>query len=261
MQIAFSSMFFYEYPIEKIVEACELSEYDGIEFWIETPHYWLDKDIKKLEILKKYTKSVHCAVLDLNPCSINELIQEATLKTNLSGLEIARVMSSPYVIHAGKRSANREPVYEDYIANERYFRILSKIGKIKDVEILLENSEPKINYLCRDYEEVLKYAEKFGFGVTFDINHALKNGDAKKYTGSIEIIKNVHVSSFDVNGRHVAGRFSDSVTEILRLLKNSGYDGLITVELDDLGYGKMSFEEKIKELKREKEFLEKIFKG
>jgi len=254
-------MFFYEYPLEKIAEVCELSGYDGVEFWIETPHYWMDRDVKKLEVLKKYTKSVHCAVLDLNPCSVNEMIREVTLKTNLSGLEIARFMECHYIIHAGKRSASREPVTEDRIASERYFRVISKAGKIKGVEILLENSEPGVNYLCRNYEEVLENARKFYFGITFDVNHALRNGDAERYAESIEMIKNIHVSSYDVNGRHVGGRFSDGVSSILEFMKNAGYDGLITVELDDLGYGKMSFHDKLRELENEREFLEKIFRN
>ncbi len=253
-------MFFYEYTLEKIAEACEEAEYDGIEFWIETPHYWIDRDDRKLEAIKHLIKSVHCGVLDLNPCSINEMIREATLKTNLHGIDVAKIAKSPYTIHAGKRSALREPVEEDYMANERYFRIISKAGKLKGVEILLENSEARINYLCKSFEEVQRYARKFGFGITFDVNHALKNGDAEKYADSLHLIKNVHVSGSDENGKHVAGRFSEDVKRILEMLRDAGYDNLITVELDDLGYGRMSFNDKIEELKKEKEFLDSVFR-
>ena len=253
-------MFFYEYTLEKIAEACEEAEYDGIEFWIETPHYWIDRDDRKLEAIKHLIKSVHCGVLDLNPCSINEMIREATLKTNLHGIDVAKIAKSHYTIHAGKRSALREPVEEDYRENERYFRIVSKIGKLKGVNILIENSEAKINYLCRRFEDVLSYAREFGFGITFDINHALKNGDAEKYVNLADMIGNVHVSSSDENGKHVASRFSNDVKRILEMLRDAGYDNLITVELDDLGYGKMSFNDKIEELKKEKEFLDSVLR-
>ncbi len=254
-------MFFYEYTLERIAEACEESGYDGIEFWIETPHYWIDRDLKRLKPLKKWTKSVHCAVLDLNPCSVNEMIQEITLKTNLHGINVAKIVNRPFTVHAGKRSAVREPVEEDYIANRRYFRILSEFGKLKGVELLLENSEPKINYLYKSFDEVTECAEKFDFGITFDIHHALKNGDAERYTESLHLIKNIHVSGFDSKGRHVGARFNDDVRRILEMFREAGYDRLITVELDDLGYGIMSFEDKIEELKREREFLEEMFRA
>ena len=253
-------MFFYEYPVERIAEACEMSEYDGIEFWIETPHYWVDRSERKLNTVKEWVRSVHCAVLDLNPCSVNELVVDTTLRTNLRGINVAGIMKSPFTVHAGRRSALRVPVREDYEANERYFRILSRFAGVKEVVVLLENSEPKINNLCKSYEEVINWAEKFGFGITFDVNHALKNGDAGRYIESVERIKNIHVSGSDGKGRHIGSRFSKKAKKILEMLEDAGYDGLITVELDDLGYGRMDFQEKIEELKKEKEFLDGIFR-
>ncbi len=253
-------MFFYEYPVEEIARACEISDYDGIEFWIETPHYWIDRNEEKLNTVKRLIKSVHCAVLDLNPCSVNKHVVEVTLKTNLHGINVAEKVKSPFTVHAGRRSALREPVREDYETNERYFRVLSKFAMVKDVEILLENSEPKVNNLCRSHGEVMEWAEKFRFGITFDVNHALKNGDAEKYIESLEKIRNIHVSGSDGKGRHIGSRFSEKTRRILEMLAETGYDRTITVELDDLGYGKMNFQEKIEELKREKEFLDGIFR-
>lgn len=258
--ILFSSMFFYEYPLEEIARACELAEYDGMEFWIETPHYWIDKDFRKIESAREWIKSLHCAVLDLNPCSVNDGVAEVTLKTNLHTVSIASKLGVSVTVHAGKRSAAREPVKEDYEANERYFRILTRYARIKSVRLLLENNEPRINYLCRDFEEVVKCARRFGFGLTFDVNHALKNRDAEKYLQAVEIIENVHVSGYDERGRHVAARKSGKVREVLVELRNAGYEGMITVELDDLGYGYMDFGRKVDELRKEREFLEKIFK-
>ena len=253
-------MFFYEYPLSDIARACKLAEYDGMEFWIETPHYWIDMDFRKVEAVEEFVKSVHCAVLDLNPCSVNDGVADVTLRTNLHTISVASKLETGVTIHAGKRSAVREPVREDYEANERYFRVLSKYAKIKSVRLLLENSEPKINYLCRDFDEVVRCAERFGFGLTFDVNHALKNGDAELYVGAVDMIENVHVSGYDESGRHVSARKSERVEKVLRELKDAGYDGKITVELDDLGYGHMDYGRKVEELRKEREFMEKIFR-
>ncbi len=259
MKILFSSMFLYEFNLDEIVRAVEISEYDGIEFWVETPDFWINQSIGRLKGIKKFIKAVHCAVFDLNPCSVNYEIIEVTIKENLKAINIASKLKKPLTLHAGKRSALREPEKEDYEALEKYLRILKRYGDIKNVEILLENSEPRINYLCKNYDEVLSFVKKFGFNLTLDINHAMKNGELEKYLNSFDLIKNLHVSSYDRKGRHVAARKDERVRVFLAKMKDLGYDGLITVELDDLSYGEMSYEDKIEELRKEKEFIEKIF--
>ncbi len=253
-------MFFYEYPLEEIARACELTGYDGMEFWIETPHYWIDMDFEKVESVREWIGSVHCAVLDLNPCSVNEMVAEVTLRTNLHTVEVASKLGVMMTVHAGKRSAAREPVREDIEANERYFRVLKRYAEIKGVRLLLENSEPRVNHLCRDFEEVIECAGRFGFGITFDVNHALKNGDAERYIEIVDMIENVHVSGYDESGRHISARRSGRVERILRELSEAGYGGTLTVELDDLGYGYLDYGRKVEEIRKEREFLERIFR-
>ncbi|AIY90572.1 sugar phosphate isomerase/epimerase family protein [Geoglobus acetivorans] len=259
MLIQFSSMFLYEYSLERLAEACKKAGYDGIEFWIETPHYWIDRDFKKIEAISDSITSLHCAIFDLNPCSVNQEVAEATLKSNLHAVNVASKLGVGMTVHAGKRSASREPVIEDIIANEKYFRVLSKYARIKDVELFLENSEPRINYLCRNYEDVVECAERFGFRLTFDINHAMKNGDAEKYLESVERIRNVHISG-NSGGLHSASRHDENIRNILQELADLGYSSMITVELDDLAYGQLSFEKKVEELAKERDFIESVFK-
>lgn len=256
--ILFSTMFLYEYPLDRIVKAVELSGCDGLEFWVETPDFWIDRRIERLYEIKEYIGAIHGAIFDLNPCSVNQHVVEATVKENLFAVNIASKLDRVLTIHAGKRSALREPVEEDHEALQRYFRILKKYGEIKNAIILLENSEPHINYLCKDYEEVIGYAKKFGFGITLDVNHAMKNGDLWKYLESVELIKNLHVSSYDEKGRHTTARNDERVKKFLWEIRDTGYEGLITIELDDLSYGEMTYEDKIEELKKEREFLEKF---
>lgn len=259
MLIQFSSMFLYEYETWRIADACRKAGYDGIEFWIETPHYWIDRDFRKIDEIKECVTSIHCAIFDLNPSSVNEDVAEVTLKSNLFAINITSKLGVNFTLHAGKRSVPREPVIEDIIANEKYMRVVSKYARIKKVRVMLENSEPKVNYLCRDYEDVVECAKRFDFGITFDVNHALKNGDAYKYLESIDLIENVHVSG-NRDGYHSASREDRIVIEILENLADYGYDGMITVELDDMAYGQLDFHGKVEELKKEKEFIERIFK-
>ncbi|RLI75220.1 sugar phosphate isomerase/epimerase [Archaeoglobales archaeon] len=263
MEMLFSSMFFYEYTIDKISEAIEKAEYDGIEFWVETPHFWMDKNEEKLKYIKDFKNAVHSAVLDLNPASINQHVKEVTLKDGLFSIYIAKKIKADLVtFHAGKRSAARRPVIEDYISLHDYVRVMKKYAEIKDVNISIENSENGINNLCKTPEEILEFVSKYNLSFTFDINHALKNKNADEF---IELlfgrIENVHVSSFDEKGRHISSRNDKDISRVIKQLADLGYDKKITVELDDLGYRKMDFQDKIEELREEREFLERFFKA
>ena len=40
-RIAVSTMFFHEYPCDHIFDYVAEAGLDGLEFWVETPHFWL----------------------------------------------------------------------------------------------------------------------------------------------------------------------------------------------------------------------------
>ncbi len=270
MEFLFSSMFLYEYDIETIVKTCEKAGYDGIEFWVETPHFWINRRIDMIEPFKESILAVHCPVLDLNPVSVNQNVCELTLKETLYSISLSRKLDVPIVtLHAGKRSAAREPVWADYASLDRYLRISSKYAGIKGVKICLENSEPGINYLCKTANEIDEVTEKFDLKVTFDINHAVKNGFevAEEFLKLIDRIENIHVSGYDSNGRHVSAIGFKDVEKILKKLAEAGYNKKITVELDDLGEftfpdspSELDYERKVKVLERELNYLKSIFR-
>ena len=265
MEFLFSSMFLYEYDVESIIKASEKAGYDGIEFWVETPHFWINRDSELLKPYKDKILALHAPVLDLNPVSVNEEVCELTLKETLSSISLAKKLGRKIVtVHAGKRSAAREPVWEDYASLERYLRVSSNYSRIKGVRLCLENSEPGINYLCKTADEVEDMVKKFNLKITFDINHAVKNsfGEAKKFLELVEKMENVHVSGYDSKGRHVSAIGFKDIKEILTDLKELGYDGKVTVELDDLGMGKLKreldYESKVEILRKELNYLKSV---
>lgn len=261
----FSTMFLYEYAVPTIFQACVEAGYDGVEFWVETPHFWLTRKASATSGLERYSEfilAVHTPVLDLNPCSVNRNVAELTLKETLHTIALSRNLGCRYVtVHAGKRSAAREPVDEDWKVLDRYLRVSSRYAELKGVRLLLENSEPRINSLCSRAGEVEEYASRYKIGITLDVSHALKAGEFENMLNLLDLVKNLHVSGWDSSGRHVASRRSQKVEDALKKVADSGYDGLITVELDDLGYGLMDYRAKVEELRKEREFLESIFRG
>lgn len=254
--ILFSSMFLYEYSTDMISKAISLAELDGVEFWIETPYFWIDRDPKKLECFSDFIVALHAPVLDLNPVSVNNAVCELSLKETLHTISLCKQVNAKLVtVHAGKRSALREPVWADYESLHKYLRISSRFAKLKNVVLSLENSEKKVNNLCKNVEELKKFVESYGLAVTYDIMHSKQD---ERFLELIDKIRNVHVSA-EKNGKHVSASKDERTAKILRNLFDLGYEGLLTIELDDLGIGQMDFREKVEILKKEGEFLRRIF--
>lgn len=60
--------------------------------------------------------------------------------------------------------------------------------------------------------------------------------------------------------RHVQPSRGKEVGDALKELAELGYDGPLTVELDDLGIGNLDFSKKVEILRKERRFVEKFFK-
>ncbi|MEM0351065.1 MAG: sugar phosphate isomerase/epimerase [Archaeoglobaceae archaeon] len=254
--ILFSTMFFYEYSTDMIAKAVELSECDGVEFWVETPYFWVDRNTEKLQSLLDFEITLHAPVLDLNPTSVNSSVGNLSLKETLYTISLCREIGGSLVtIHAGKRSAAREPVWADYNSLHRYLRISSRFSRIKGVNLSLENSEKKVNFLCKTVDELESFVKTYDLLITYDIKHSLYD---ESFLKLFDRICNVHVSS-DLDGKHVRASKSEEVRRILKELADIGYSGFLTIELDDLGMGEMDFGKKVEILKEEVNFLRTIF--
>ena len=217
--------------------------------------------MEKLEGIRDFDKAINVPVLDLNPVSVNPDICNLTLRETLYSIALAaKIKAKPVTVHAGRRSAAREPVWADYLSLSRYLRISSRYAKIKGVTVGLENSENSINNLCKTADEVRKFAEEYDVMVTLDIKHALLNGGVEEFLELFGRICNVHVSYYDEKMRHVQPSRGKEVGDALKELAELGYDGPLTVELDDLGIGNLDFSKKVEILRKERRFVEKFFK-
>ena len=114
---AVSSMFFHEYTSPEIFSFVSRAGLDGIEYWLETPHFWL-RDLPVEEVVacrKNHPEisafTVHAPILDLNPCSINPEVAEVSIQYAVRSVAIAEQMGARVLtVHpAGARqNARRE---------------------------------------------------------------------------------------------------------------------------------------------------------
>lgn len=245
MDLSFSSMFFHDASLEEIIRSSGLTGADSIEFWLETPDFWLkglNEDYLRA-LLNRYPcripLSIHAPVLDLNPCSINPDVREVSVMWIIRSILFAdRISASVCTIHPGRRTAKRPPGSADYLRLDQMLDSVEPVAEKLDIKVAIENMEPGVNSLLSHPREVRKLLESRSWlWLTLDLAHASILG-----TDTIQAfidegynrIANIHLSSAGKRGMHQPVSYDPGSYAVLNIIKNSGYDGLITLEINDL---------------------------
>lgn len=271
-RFAVSTMFFHEYPCDQIFDYVAESGLDSLEFWVETPHFWL-RDRPEGELAGCIAAhpdltpiTVHAPTLDLNPCSINPKVAAISVDYTLEAIRMADRMGAAVVtVHPGKRTAKRQPSAYDFRRFEDYIARLREAAVEAKVKVAIENLEPRINallYAAEDAAELLEREPWLSF--TLDMGHAMMTS-CDEVLRFIDLcgdrLVNVHVSALGGNGRpHHPIHDDPSAQRVLAELADRGYGGYLTLELEDMVFPEpLSSEEKVVLLAREQEALERIF--
>jgi sugar phosphate isomerase/epimerase len=262
-----SSMFFHEYPLDEIFDAVEAAGLDGIEFWLETPHFWLQglpaEDLEAA--IRSHPRipsfQIHAPVLDLNPCSINPDVAEASRRWAVAAVELAERVGAPVVtVHPGKRTAKRAPMADDFRRFARYLAVLREASAGRRVKIAMENVEPTVNAMMATPEETRNLLDREGWlSFTLDISHAMNHSPAlpSRFVETCrDRLVNVHVSRAVDGISHFPLEGDPAVGGILGAIAGSGYQGPLTLEIEDQNLNHdLTLEEKIQLLAGEAAFL------
>ncbi|EHP83734.1 sugar phosphate isomerase/epimerase family protein [Methanotorris formicicus] len=263
--ISCTTLFFWEYPIEEICDIFKSIGLKGMELFPENPEFWnrrFDEDyLKEIKpILSKFYLTIHAPYIELNPSSTNHHIQEATIKETFWAIDLTNFLGGEILtIHPGKRPTKRPPTMEEYEKFYHYLDVCTKYAEEKSVLLSLENMPKLINYLCYSVEEIKQIIGKYKMGLTLDFAHAKEN--AEKFVEELhEYVRNAHVSGVCDGREHFPLRNSQIDFSIpIKKLIDYGYDGSLVIEVNDLNYNReLSKEEKISELIKEIEYLEKL---
>jgi sugar phosphate isomerase/epimerase len=265
---AVSSMFFHEYTSPEIFSFVSRARLDGVEYWLETPHFWL-RDLPVDEVVACRQKhpeltslTVHAPILDLNPCSINPEVAEVSIGYAVRSVGIAEQMGAHILtLHPGRRTAKRPPGPADFARFERYLSAIREVATRNSLKICMENMEPAVNsFLCTPerIRELLDDEPWLFF--TLDTSHALAKSDEEPFR-YIELchdrLANVHLSRKEGKTLHLPVDRSPEMAGIMEALCDAGYTGPLTLEIDDLNFPRvLSVEEKIAVLARDREFMQ-----
>ncbi len=272
MRISCASLFLWEYSIYDIMEILLEAGIESVEFWAETPFFWMNRNdetavaalVEAISIMPRGC-TLHAPILDLNPSSYNELVHEATVRETLWSLELADTMGARMVtIHPGKRTVHRIPTNEDREKFMKYLMAANERADALGVALALENSMPDVSSMCSSPNEMKEVLNGFpGLFLTFDVVHAFMDSPKTAISFIDELgdrIINVHIGAAHNGKPHYPSHREKKMDRILRRLRDSGYKNDLTIEIDDKVYSKpLSREDKVRELVGEREYLESIF--
>jgi sugar phosphate isomerase/epimerase len=261
-------MFLWDLDPEGMAEVIAGAGLEGVEFWVETPWYWeggrLEEGAEEVRRAFRGLKTtLHAPVMDLNPSSYNDLVCRAAIEESLRAIDLAEVLGARVVtIHPGRRTARRPPRGDEREKLRRYLEASIDRGEEKGVDLALENLEPAPWNICAEPEEMGRFLDEFPLlGMTLDISHAIP--PISRAISFLETlggrIVNVHVSA-TINGvRHLPAK-DGSVDEVLTTLRDLGYGGPLTLELDDKKFpSTLSKDDKVGVLIRERRHLESVW--
>jgi sugar phosphate isomerase/epimerase len=272
MRISCASLFLWEYDIYDIMEILLEAGIESVEFWAETPFFWMSRNDETAVAALVETISMmpqgctlHAPILDLNPSSYNEYVHEATIKETLWSLELAKTLRARMVtIHPGKRTVHRTPTNEDWEKFMKYLNACKNRADILGIALALENSMLEVSSMCSKPGEMKEVLNKFpGLFFTFDAAHAFMVSPETALSFIDELgdkIINVHIGAPHDGKPHYPAHRAKNMDAVLRRLQYSGYKGDLTIEIDDKVYSKpLSRKDKVRELIGEREYLESIF--
>jgi sugar phosphate isomerase/epimerase len=264
---AVSSMFFHEYTTPEIFRFVSRAGLDAIEYWLETPHFWLrDLPITEVVACRKNhpeltTLTVHAPILDLNPCSINPDVAEISIRYAVRSIALAEQLGARVLtVHPGRRTAKRPPGAADFTRFEHYLSALRDAAMQNSLKIGMENMEPAINsFLCTPERVRQLLDDEPWLFFTLDVSHALAKSEEEPLR-YIELchdrLANVHLSRKEGKTLHLPLDQRPLMATVMHALKDAGYGGPLTLEIDDLNFPHLlSAEDKIAVLSRDRAFM------
>jgi sugar phosphate isomerase/epimerase len=262
-----SSMFFHEYPLEEVFDLVAGSGLDSIEFWPETPDFWLRGQPRdELEMCFRNHPAlthatVHTPILDLNPCSINPGVAELSVRHAVESLALAgSVGADIFTFHPGRRTAKRVPSAADY---ERFHHLIDRMHGAADesrVKVAIENMERTVNSLLCTPDAVRDLLDNEDWLLfTLDVSHAMGTSldEVVRYIDLChDRLANVHIARASGNTMHLPLDRDPEMEMVLGILDSYQYTGNLTLEIEDRNFDyEYSSEEKCLVLMKDLEFM------
>ena len=249
IRLGASSMFFHEYQPAEIFSAMYTAGLDHIEFWMETPEFWMQgADISVLEnLIEQYPHlapiAMHAPIFDLNPCSFNPGVAKLSADYTSKTIEMLDQLGGGVVtIHPGKRTAKRPVGPLDRARLTVYLDAVSKSVFGTGVTVAIENMPPAVNAQLVTPDAVRDILDEYAWlSFTWDYAHAQAALPDDPFAFLRECkarMVNIHASLGTSEMMHMPLSGTSAGEQLRCELAAAKYSGLMTFELEDLNFRK-----------------------
>ena len=252
MNLAFSTNAFKQTSLEESLRAIAECGYAGAEILADVPHaYPRDMDARRIERVRTLLEQLRLALTNLNAFTLfavgdthhpswidpDERAREVRIEHTANCIRLARDLGAPGIslepggpLPQGMSRSEALTLYRDGLA--RVLPLADACG----VNLLVEPEPDLLIERPEEFEEFLKGFSHRRLGLNFDIGHFYCVGvdPAEAAHRLAPHIRHVHLEDIAPSREHkhlVPGRGAIDFPKVLRALRDSGYDGWITVEL------------------------------
>jgi len=237
MKLSFSTLGCPDWDLEMIVRRAKEYGYEGIEIRGILRQFDLTRVPELTEgvaetrkLLESHGISVACISASSRFSSSDPDERRANLISAKAHMDIAKSFNAPCIRVFGGQipdGVEREKC-EDYIAES--LRELGEYAESAGVKVVIETHD---SFSTGEHlAAVLDKVDHPMVGALWDIHHPVKNGESPEDTMRYLSGKvfHVHVKDGDFTTYTMLGEGKVPALKILRLLKESGYDGYLSVE-------------------------------
>ena len=284
LKLFFTSLYFYEYPLEKIFRIASDLKFTGIEINPELYNIWFAKNTHRVicqlrELKESYNLdlSLHAPFIEINLLSYNQAIRKVSEMEIYKWLVFSDDIGiNTITLHFGTLPFGFEFKKEVPFINEFYregikaLKRLYSFAEDREISLGIENlhsKKGKFPKLASHFDVISQDIRNLK--ITFDLAHAFTISDnvawnlMRRYNNRII---NIHVSDVDkITNTHHIGIGSGKVDfkKFFRLLEQNDITAPIVIELSATATCKERFNDesfRINTLQQSKEKLEKIYK-